>query len=270
MRTFSPYRIAIVTGAFGLLGRQHTIALRQIGYKVFALDNNTDSLDDFNNFIKLEDGQNEMVVPLIVDLCNESEIQASIRRIIEQEGRLDSLVNNAAYNPVPSISRLSERVESFQVDSWDKEVQIGLTATILMVKYSIPHMRAGGSIVNLASDLAVIAPDQRIYENIGKDSEGNFFVKPLAYSIIKNGMIGMTKYLSTYLAARQIRVNAISPGGVYANQEESFVQALENRIPLGRMSHVSEFRGAIQFLCSDASSYMTGQNLIVDGGRTVW
>jgi NAD(P)-dependent dehydrogenase (short-subunit alcohol dehydrogenase family) len=127
----------------------------------------------------------------------------------------------------------------------------------------------GGVILNVASDLSVISPDQRIYRIEGKDDLDQP-VKPITYSIIKTGIIGITKYLSTYWSLNGVRVNALSPGGVYENQDTEFVAKLSHLIPLGRMANTDEYRSAIQFLCSDASSYMTGHNLIIDGGRSVW
>jgi NAD(P)-dependent dehydrogenase (short-subunit alcohol dehydrogenase family) len=129
--------------------------------------------------------------------------------------------------------------------------------------------RGRGVIVNIASDLGVIAPDQRIYRR-AQDSEASQPVKPVTYSVIKHGVIGLTKYLATYWAGRNIRVNALSPGGVYNEQDESFVDKVTQLIPMSRMAHVDEMQSAVVFLCSDASSYMTGQNLIIDGGRSVW
>jgi NAD(P)-dependent dehydrogenase (short-subunit alcohol dehydrogenase family) len=126
-----------------------------------------------------------------------------------------------------------------------------------------------GVIVNVASDLALIAPDQRLYRKSGLPDERQP-VKPVTYSVVKSGLIGLTRYLATYWAASGVRVNAISPGGIYTDQPEEFVLRLANLIPLGRMARVDEYEGAILFLCSDASSYMTGANLVVDGGRTCW
>jgi NAD(P)-dependent dehydrogenase (short-subunit alcohol dehydrogenase family) len=127
----------------------------------------------------------------------------------------------------------------------------------------------GGLIVNVASDLSLISPDQRLYRQNGLP-EDRQPVKPITYSVVKSGLIGLTRYLATYWAASGVRVNAISPGGVHADQPDEFVQRLSNLVPLGRMARADEYEGAILFLCSDASSYMTGANLIVDGGRTCW
>jgi NAD(P)-dependent dehydrogenase (short-subunit alcohol dehydrogenase family) len=125
-------------------------------------------------------------------------------------------------------------------------------------------------ILNIASDLGVIAPDQRLYRRDDVASEAGQPVKPVTYSVIKHGLIGLTRYLATYWADRGVRVNALSPGGVFTNQEPAFVDRLQQLIPLGRMATAGEYRAALQFLCSDASAYMTGQNLVIDGGRSVW
>ena len=129
--------------------------------------------------------------------------------------------------------------------------------------------RGGGVILNIASDLSVIAPDQRLYRLDREAREDEQPVKPVTYSAIKHGLIGLTKYLATYWAGAGVRCNALSPGGVYNGQGEAFVARLANLIPMGRMARLDEYRGAVQFLCSDASSYMTGQNMVMDGGRSV-
>jgi NAD(P)-dependent dehydrogenase (short-subunit alcohol dehydrogenase family) len=129
--------------------------------------------------------------------------------------------------------------------------------------------RGRGVILNVASDLAVIAPDQRLYRDPSK-APAEQPVKPVTYSVVKTGLIGLTRYLATYWCDRGVRANAISPGGVYNGQPEDFVTRLSGLIPLGRMADADEYKGAIVFLCSDASSYMTGQNLVIDGGRSAW
>jgi len=162
-------------------------------------------------------------------------------------------------------------LENFPLEMWDKDVAVGLTGSFLCSRVFGAAMAAagGGVILNVASDLGVIAPDQRIYrqEGLPEDQQP---VKPVTYSVVKHGLVGLTRYLATYWADAGVRVNAISPGGVYNNQGDAFVKKLTDLIPLGRMADKDEYKGAIAFLCSDASSYMTGANLNIDGGRTAW
>ena len=180
---------------------------------------------------------------------------------------------NAANNPKMESGSAVEfsRLESFDLDQCEADLAVGLTGAFLCSQIIGGEMarRRQGVIVNVASDLAVIAPDQRLYRRPGLP-EHRQPVKPVTYSVVKTGLIGLTRYLATYWADAGVRVNAISPGGVHQGQPEEFVERLSNLIPMGRMAHVDEYEGAILYLCSDASSYMTGANLIVDGGRTCW
>ena len=184
------------------------------------------------------------------------------------------LINNAAINPKydtgdskPSFSR----VENFDLKDWEFQLGVGLTGAFICSKIfgTLMAKNGYGIILNIASDLSVISPDHRLYEIEGIEKEHQP-VKPVTYSVIKSGLIGLTQYLSTYWRADGVRVNALSPGGVYENQGDEFVERISKLIPLGRMAHTSEYHSAIQFLCSEASSYMTGQNLVIDGGRTIW
>ncbi|MCL4559708.1 MAG: SDR family oxidoreductase, partial [Chloroflexi bacterium] len=163
------------------------------------------------------------------------------------------------------------RFENFPLETWEQDIAVGLTGAYLcsQVVGSAMAARGGGVILNVASDLGVIAPDQRIYrkEGLPEDQQP---VKPVTYSVVKSGLIGLTRYLATYWAAEHVRVNAISPGGVYNGQPEEFVQKLAALIPMGRMARLDEYKGAVLFLVSDASAYMTGGNLVIEGGRTVW
>ena len=156
-------------------------------------------------------------------------------------------------------------------DYWDGDVAVGLTGAFLCAQVFGYHLatHGGGVILNVASDLAVIAPDQRIYRQHGLPPEGQA-VKPVTYSVVKAGLVGLTKYLATYWAEQSVRVNAVSPGGVFNGQGEDFVEKLTNLIPMGRMASKDEYKATIVYLLSDASSYVTGINLVADGGRTCW
>ena len=166
----------------------------------------------------------------------------------------------------------SSRLESFNMFDWDNQIKVGLTGALNCIKVFGTEMATSkrkGVILNIASDLSVIAPDQRIYKKDGIPDELQQ-VKPVTYSVIKSGLIGLTRYVSTYWSKQGVRCNALSPGGIYNNQSEEFVSRISNLIPLNRMANKDEYQGAIQFLCSDASSYMNGQNIVIDGGRSVW
>jgi NAD(P)-dependent dehydrogenase (short-subunit alcohol dehydrogenase family) len=193
--------------------------------------------------------------------------------LLARFGQVDILINNAANNPKVESdgSRAWSRLENFPLEVWDDDLRVGLTGAFLCSRVFGAEMakRGKGVILNIASDLAVIAPDQRLYRQSGV-AEDQQPVKPVTYSVVKTGLIGLTRYLATYWAASGVRVNAISPGGVFNHQPDAFLQQLYQRIPLGRMANADEYQGAILFLCSDASSYMTGSNLVVDGGRTCW
>lgn len=163
------------------------------------------------------------------------------------------------------------RLEHFPWEQWQLDLNVGLGGAFNCAKvFGAQMARQGrGVIVNIASDLGVIAPDQRLYRVPGREAEQQP-VKPVTYSVVKHGLIGLTKYLATYWCEQGVRCNALSPGGVYAGQNDVFVSKLKQLIPLGRMAEADEYRGAIAFLCSDASSYMNGANLVVDGGRSAW
>ena len=258
---------AIITGGAGLLGREHAVALAEIGYKVFLFDIDYERLKIAKERIE-QDVPTAQIQIVKCDVSSEDEIRMAVATVRNDTHQLKCLVNNASINPVVATDEFSHSIENFDSNLWNLELSVGLTGAILMCKHFGPLIvdGGGGYILNISSDLSVISPDQRIYKVEGLSK----FVKPVSYSIIKSGLIGLTRYLATYWAEHNIRVNALSPGGVENGQPQTFISNLENLIPMSRMARKNEYRGAVQFLCTEQSSYMTGQNLVIDGGRSVW
>jgi len=267
-------RAALVTGAGGLLGRQHVAALVEAGARVVVTDVGLAQAEAAIAALKHSTPSADLIA-LALDVTSLESVRAAYADLTSSGITVDILVNNAAIDPkvtsTPGVMH-SSRFEAFPVPQWQTEIAVGLTGAMLCSQVFGGAMarRGRGVILNIASDLGVIAPDQRLYRqpNITRDEEQP--VKPVTYSVIKHGLIGLTKYLATYWADRGVRVNAISPGGVFNNQDPVFVERLTRLIPMGRMARVDEYCAAVQFLCSDASSYMTGQNIVMDGGRSVW
>lgn len=264
-------RIAIVTGGSGLLGRHHASILASAGAHVVLLD--LECAKPQTAAEVLERAHGRKCAGIAADITSEHSLLQANEQIMKRFGRIDILINNAANNPkveADSTGKQWSRLENFPVEVWNADIAVGLTGAFLCSRIFGQEMakRSQGVIVNISSDLGVIAPDQRLYRKKGLP-EDQQPVKPVTYSVVKTGLIGLTRYLATYWADKNIRVNAISPGGVFAGQPEDFTRKLHELIPMKRMAREDEYEGAILFLCSDASSYMTGQNLIVDGGRTV-
>jgi NAD(P)-dependent dehydrogenase (short-subunit alcohol dehydrogenase family) len=264
--------VALITGGAGLMGVEHAKALLDIGAKVVLADIDPTALERVAGALRDTYGS-ERILESRLDVTSEESILGENASIEARLGPVDILVNNAAIDPkVEAGSDVLERsrLEQFSRTQWDVELGVGLTGAFLCAKVFGTGMAARhrGVILNVASDLSVFAPDQRLYRKDGlpKDRQP---VKPVTYSVIKTGLIGLTRYLAGYWAADGVRTNAISPGGVYNGQPDDFVARLTDLIPLGRMAERDEYRCAVQFLCSDASRYMTGQNLVIDGGRSV-
>lgn len=267
-------RTALVTGAGGLLGRQHVAALSEAGARVIVTDVGLAQAEAAIAALKQSAPSAELIA-LAIDVTSQDSVRAANEQLAGRGLTVDILVNNAAIDPKVTSSpgvMHSSRFEAFPVPQWQTEIAVGLTGAMLCAQMFGGEMakRGRGVILNIASDLGVIAPDQRLYRQPHVAREEEQPVKPVTYSVIKHGLIGLTKYLATYWADHGVRVNAISPGGVFNNQDPAFVERLTRLIPMGRMADVEEYRAAVQFLCSDASSYMTGQNLVMDGGRSVW
>jgi NAD(P)-dependent dehydrogenase (short-subunit alcohol dehydrogenase family) len=264
---------ALITGGAGLLGAEHAIALLQIGANVVLWDINSEKLESVLATLK-RGFPNQNIIGMCVDITIEKAVVEAQVELYKQNVHVSILINNAAINPKYDTTNENgnySRVENLKIDDWDFQLRVGLTGAFICSKVfgNLMAQMNYGVIVNIASDLSVISPDQRLYEKMGLSRNAQS-VKPITYSVIKTGLIGMTRYLATYWCESGVRVNALSPGGVYENQGEDFIQDLKARIPLGRMANKDEYHSAIQFLCSSASSYMTGHNLIVDGGRTIW
>jgi NAD(P)-dependent dehydrogenase (short-subunit alcohol dehydrogenase family) len=263
-------KTAVITGGSGLLGIQHARALLQRNCSIEIWDVN---LNQMTKTKLLSEFPGKNIESQQIDVSSEIEIASAVSVFDSNKRKIDILINNAAINPkfTTNENSNSSHFENYPIESWNNEISIGLTGAMLCSRYIGTHMakNGGGVILNISSDLSIISPDQRIYEKPGIPKELQF-KKPVSYSVIKAGLVGLTKFLATYWASENVRVNSLSPGGVYENQDELFVANLTFRIPMSRMAKIDEYVGAIQFLCSDASSYMTGQNLVIDGGRTAW
>ncbi|MGQ0811352.1 MAG: SDR family oxidoreductase [Nitrospiraceae bacterium] len=266
-------RVAVITGGGGLLGIRHAQAIAEMGGFPILLDLDAERAQAGAEAIRRT--YHVESLGLQTDISNPEAMRQAVADTLRQFGAIDILVNNAARNPKFEAMGKAEyresRFEHFPIDRWNQDIAVGLTGAFVCSQVIGREMagRRKGVILNIASDLGVIAPDQRIYRlpNVPEDEQP---VKPVSYSVVKHALIGLTRYLATYWGSHGIRVNALSPGGVYTGQDEGFVTRLTNLIPLGRMAHEDEYRAAVVFLVSDASSYMTGANVILDGGRTVW
>lgn len=261
-------RVAIVTGGAGLLGYFHGAILASAGAHVVLLD--LPAAHPEGRALQLSKEYDVPALGLDTDITSEDSLLRARAQILDLFGRIDVLINNAANNPKVEEGNLSwSRLENFPLETWDADLKVGLTGAFLASRVFGSEMARQGSgvIVNVASDLAIIAPDQRLYRVDGLDTNQQP-VKPVTYSVVKTALLGLTRYLATYWAEDHIRVNAISPGGIFNDQPEVFLRRLTPLIPLGRMARRDEYQGAMLFLCSDASSYMTGSNLVIDGGRS--
>jgi NAD(P)-dependent dehydrogenase (short-subunit alcohol dehydrogenase family) len=264
-------KVVVVTGAAGLLGVQHTLAVLEEGGSVAMLDIDQNGLDRFKNSLSSE--MASRVLANVCDIRDEDQIEQIANEIISKFGAITGLVNNAAINPsVEKNTNRFERFETFSRQTWLEEIDVGLWGSVVCSRVFGKYMISSGvsgSIVNVSSDHGIIAPMQHLY-NVEDKPNNEQPVKPVTYSVIKHGLIGLTRYLATYWASSDIRVNALCPGGVFNGQNAVFSEKFKKVVPLARFSKPDEYKGAIIYLLSDESSYMTGSVMVVDGGRSVW
>ena len=265
-------KTALITGGGGLLGPKHAEAIIEHGGRVILADWHEDKAKEKAEYLNKKYGQGYITKAWAeyMDVTDKK----SIQRVVDKYKSINVLINNAAKDPkVKKGGGLTpdSRFETMTENYWYDGIDAALNGTFLCSQVVSNKMleNGGGVILNISSDLGVIAPDQRIYRKDGVEEDMQN-VKPITYSAAKWAIIGMTKYLGVYFAQKGIRVNSLSPTAVYNNHPEDFVKKLTNLIPMGRMSDIDEYKGAIVFLCSDASSYMTGENVIIDGGKSVW
>ena len=263
----------VVTGAGGLLGKQHCIAIASAGGMPIMLDLSIQKLEPLMQELHARFGISG--VGYAVDISNETQVEENVNQIFSEFGKLDGLVNNAANNPTLAAGASDQltRLENFPIDQWLEDLAVGLTGSFLCSKHYghlISQNSTGGSIVNISSDLGLIAPDQRLYAIADDNPKGMQPVKPITYSVVKAGIIGLTRYLASYWPDQNVRCNAICPGGVLDNQDEEFLTKVKATIPLGRLAYPNEYQGTLVWMLSKASSYLNGAIIPVDGGRTAW
>ena len=256
-------KVAVITGAAGMLGEQHAIALSECGAHVVLADLNAERCEERAR--RLACGGEVRAIARPCDVTQRASWQALLEHALREFGRVDILVNNAAFTNVSSSSNYSAPFFDFPLADWHGILEVNLTGAFLGCQVIGEQMVAqrSGSIVNIASIYGVASPNHRIYEGTG-------IHQPVAYSISKAGVIALTRYLATLWAEAGVRVNAISPGGVFDRHTEQFTQRYAALCPMGRMARADEMRGALIYLASSASTYCTGQNLLVDGGWTAW
>ncbi|MCE9582264.1 MAG: SDR family oxidoreductase [Planctomycetes bacterium] len=264
-------QVVVITGGAGFLGVMHAEAVLEAGGTAVVAD------VDVQRARKVAKSLSSQGAALGVqlDVTRPESVKSALKKVLARYGRVDVLINNAARNPkmeatADSVAEWS-RLENFPLEAWTMDLAVGLTGAFLCSQVFGGHMASQGRgvILNISSDLGLIAPDQRIYREPGVPEEKQK-AKPVSYPVTKGGLLALTRYLATYWADKGVRVNSLSPGGVENGQPPEFVSRLTNLIPLGRMARPGEYKGAVVFLCSDASSYMTGANLVIDGGRTCW
>ncbi len=261
-------KTALVTGGAGLLGKEFCRTLAEAGAVVTLADRSSELVDRALQDLSALEGK---INGAVVNVTDPASVASLVNGIVRQTGSLEVLVNSAALDPKfdPEHPQFYDNAfENYPLDLWQDGLSVNLTGSFLASQAAARQMvkQNSGSIINICSTYGLVGPDQRVYEGTGKQRT----YKPVFYSVTKAGILGFTRYLAAYYAGTGIRINALSPGGVENGHEEQFVKNYSSRVILGRMAKRDEMNGAILFLASEASSYMTGANLVVDGGWTAW
>jgi NAD(P)-dependent dehydrogenase (short-subunit alcohol dehydrogenase family) len=257
---------AIVTGALGLLGMQHCFALKEAGASIIVCDQDENKCKQFAS--ELENNS----IGVGVNITEHSSVKNLLKTVQDNFESIDVLVNNAAVNDKfenADIALELSKFENYPLELWESSLKVNITGMFICCQVIGSEMagRKSGSIINISSTYGIVAPDQSLY----RDKKGaQHFYKTASYPTTKGAVISFTKFLASYWGNKGVRVNALSPGGVENCQEQFFVENYSCRTPLGRMANSSDYKGSIIFLASDASKYMTGANLVVDGGFTIW
>ena len=260
-------KVVVVTGGAGLLGQVFCQALADVGAHVAIVDLDLASAETAAKSINKSDTQK--VVAFGSDITSPESVTQMVENVIKRFGRIDVLVNNAA-SKGSNLDTFFEPFESYSLQTWREVMSVNIDGLFLVAQAVGNQMKkqGGGSIIQTSSIYGVVAPDQRIYK--GSEYNGRAINTPAVYSASKAAVNGLTSYLSTYWATSKIRVNSLTPGGIASGQNDEFNKRYSSRVPLGRMGEASELVGALIYLASDASSYVTGQNIIVDGGLSAW
>jgi len=267
-------KVVVITGGAGKLGQKHAEAVAE--FKAIPVLLDLSQKQAVAAAIRITKKFGVKCLGLAVDITQESQVVNCCQKLLDEFGKIDVLINNATNNPKVETAEKEHnfsRLENFDLEIWNKDIAVGLTGAFLCSKhfgFAISKNPKGGSIINISSDLGVIAPDQKLYQKDGLSDEQQT-VKPVSYSIVKTGLLGLTRYLSTYWAHKNVRCNALCPGGIKNDElTDKFLTDMHQRIPLGRMAHVDDYKSAIVFIASDASSYLNGAIISMDGGRSVW
>lgn len=267
-------KVVVITGGGGLIGMKHAEAVMEGGGVPVLLDIIQAGMDRVVATLKEEYGQDRAVETFVTDITNKDALYKVRDELMDKYGHIDGLINNAANNPKVeggSKNLAATRFPEFPVDIWNDDLAVGLTGAMLCCQVfgAVMEAQGKGAIINISSDYGIISPNQNIYRKEGVP-EDQQIIKPVSYSVVKHGIMGLTKYLATYWGLKGVRVNTLCPASLLNGQDPEFVKKLSSLVPMGRMSNPDEYVGTVLYMLSDASSYMTGATVVLDGGRTIW